>query len=153
MPIKNLDAILTAGVVPGTNKAESMVGIAWLREHGAEWDRVEFNVGLGPGVQLGPGTPDYVQRSATYSTRPRADMILYRGDSTAAVVEIKERIRGSAMGQVITYAHMLQADNPRLLQVYKIVVGATIVEGIKPVFDANGVVVELLPLAIPITQA
>lgn len=152
MPIANIDAILTAGVVAGTTKAESAIGIAWLREHWKEWDRVAFNVGLGPGVFLGPGVPEYVQRSATASTRPRADMIVYRGDHIAGIVEMKERIRGSAMGQLITYAHMLQSENPRLLQVYKYVAGGSILEGIRPVFEQQGIIIELFPLALPVSQ-
>lgn len=151
MPIPNIDAILRSGVVPGTNKQESAIGLAWLQAHWQEWDRVAFNFGLGPGMNLGASVPDYVQRSATASTKPRADIIVYRGPHTAAVVELKERIRGSAMGQVITYAHMLKADNPRLLDVLKIVAGATIMEEIRGVFEQNGVSIELFPAALPPT--
>lgn len=149
MALPNLDQILAAGVT-GTTKAEAAVGAAWLRKHGGEWDRVAFNVPMGPGLALWPGAPDYVVQAAAASTKPRADIIVYRDeDRTAAIVELKARIGGAAMGQVITYAHMLQADNPRLLQVYKIVAGNSIMEGIQPVFDRNGVEVELFPLAAP----
>lgn len=149
MAIPNLDQIIAAGVT-GTTKAESAVGSAWLREHGTEWDRVEFNVPMGPGVELWPGAPDYVVKSAQASTKPRADIVVYRnGDQTAAIVELKARIGGAAMGQVLTYAHMLQVDNPRLLQVYKIVAGNSILAGIQQVFEKNGVTVELFPLATP----
>jgi hypothetical protein len=152
MPIANIDAILAAGVVTGATKAESAIGMAWLRAHWQEWARVEFNRGMGPGLQLGDGAPEWLQRSATASTRPRADIVVYRGD-VAGVVELKERIRGSALGQVITYAHMLQADNPRLLQVYKYVAGASILDGIAPAFESNGVIIELFPYAIPLGLA
>jgi len=149
MPIPHIDAILTAGVIPGTDKNESAIGIAWLRKHWQEWDRVEFNVGLGPGVDLGPGVPAYVQKSATASTKPKADIIVYRGDHVAGVVELKARISGSALGQVLTYSHLLQRDNPRLLQVYKIVAGGSILTGIETVYEHAGVTIELFPLALP----
>jgi len=149
MPIPNIDQILAAGVT-GTTQAEAAVGKAWLEKHWQEWDRVEFNVPMGPGVTLWPGAPDYVVKSAQASTKPRADIIVWRNqDRSAAIVELKQRIGGAALGQVITYAHLLQADRPQLVQVYRIVAGASILEGIQPVFDHAGVSVELFPLAVP----
>jgi hypothetical protein len=148
MAIPNLEQILSAGVVTGATKQESAVGMAWLRVHGAQWDRVEFNVPMGPGITLWPGAPAYVQASAAASTKPRADIIAWRdNDQVAAVVECKGRIGGAAMGQVLTYAHMLAIDRPRLLQIYKYVAGVSILEGIQPVMEHNGVIVELYPLA------
>lgn len=150
MPIPNIDAILQAGVVAGTTQAETLIGLAWLKAHWREWDRVEFNVGLGPGISLPAGTPANYQKAANLSSKPRADIIVYR-PYTAGIVELKERIRGSALGQVLTYAHMLAADRPDLVQIYKTVAGAAILEGIQPVFAAQNVAIELFPLAVPPT--
>lgn len=142
MPIPNLLQIIASPLRIGGTELESAVGRAWLLKHGDEWDRVEFNVGLGPGIDLGPGYADYVQKAATASTKPRADMIVFR-DGSAAIVELKGRIGPSALGQLLTYWHMLQADNPKLLQVYKIVAGQTIQEGLQKVWENYGIIVEL----------
>ena len=148
MPIPNLDQIISSGVFIGSNKQEAAVGIAWLKEHGHEWDRVEFNVHLGPGITLPGSTPGYVQKSATASTQLRADMVLFR-DHSAAIVECKGRITASALGQLTAYGHLLKGDNPTLLHIYLYVAGQSIVPGLEPVYDRAGIIVELFPLAIP----
>lgn len=148
MPIPNIGAILSSNTQIGGNATETAVAKAYLVKHVDDFDRVEFNVGLGPGLVLGPGYADWVQRSATASTKPRADMILYNGD-TPTIVEVKGRISGSAMGQLLTYWHILKEDNPKLLNVYKTVAGNTIQEGLPAIFDRYGITIELFPAAAP----
>jgi hypothetical protein len=148
MPIPNIGAILGSNIQIGGNQIETAVAKAYLTLHVNDFDRVEFNVGLGPGLVLGPGYSDWVQRSATASTKPRADMILYRGN-TATIVEVKGRISGSAMGQLLTYWHILREDNPQLSEVYKVVAGNTIQDGLPPIFDRYGITIELFPAATP----
>ncbi len=144
MAIANIGAILASNVKIGGNARETDVAKAWLAKHVNDWDRVEFNVGLGPGITLPAGTPDWVQKSATDSTKMRADMIAYRGDY-AAIIECKGRIGPSALGQLLTYWHLLTADNPKLIQVYKIVAGQTIQDGLAPILHHSGVEIELFP--------
>jgi hypothetical protein len=142
MPLPNIGAILSSPLQIGGNKTETEVAKAWLRTHWEEWDRIEFNVGLGPGLNLGPGVPAYVQKAATASTKPRADMILYRGQA-AAIVEVKGRIGPSVMGQLLTYWHILHEDRPDLVQIYKIAAGNTIQAGQQPILERYGISVEL----------
>jgi len=148
MPIPNLGAILSSNLQIGGNKQETAVAHAYLIAHQNDFDRVEFNVGLGPGIDLGPGYEPWVQTAATASSKPRADMIGYRGN-TATLVEFKGRVGPSAMGQLITYWHILTQDNPALLQVYKVVAGNTIQEGLPSIFERYGIAVELYPGANP----
>lgn len=149
MSIANIGSILASPVQIGGNALETAVAKEYLIKHVEDFDRVEFNVGLGPGLKLGPGYADYVQLSATASTKPRADMILYRGD-VPTIVEVKGRIGPSAMGQLLTYWHILKEDNPKLLNVYKTVAGQTIQEGLSDIFERYGVTVELFPgAAVP----
>lgn len=145
--IPNIGVILSSHLKIGGNARETDVAKAWLAKHVNDWDRVEFNVGLGPGLTLPAGTPDWVQKSATDSTKLRADLIVFRGDY-AAIVECKGRIGPAALGQLLTYWHLLTADNPRLLQVYKIAAGQTIQDGITAIFQHAGVEVELFPETI-----
>lgn len=148
MSIPNIGTILSSGLQIGGDKIETAVAHAYLIKHVNDFDRVEFNVGLGPGIDLGPGFEPWVQKAATASSRPRADMIGYRGTS-ATIVEFKGRITPAAMGQVITYWHVLTEYNPALLQVYKVVAGQTIQDGLTPIFDRYGISVELFPGAEP----
>jgi hypothetical protein len=151
MSIPNIGAILASSLQIGGNAIETAVAKAYLAKHIEDFDRVEFNVGLGPGITLPAGTPAYVQKSATEGTKLRADMVLYRGN-TATIVEVKGRIYSAVMGQLLTYWHMLTEDNPKLLQVYKVAAGQTIQDGIGPILDRYGIIVELFPAAAPPPQ-
>lgn len=144
MPIPNIGAILSSNAQIGGNQIETAVAKQYLVKHVNDFDRVEFNVGLGPGLQLGPGYADWVQRSATASTKQRADMICWAGD-VPTIVEVKGRIYGAAMGQLLTYWHILKTDNPQLLTIYKTVCGNTIQDGLPELFERYGIQVELFP--------
>jgi hypothetical protein len=148
MSIPNLGSILSSNLQIGGNATETAIAHAYLIAHENDFDRVEFNVGLGPGIDLGPGYESWVQAAATASTKPRADMIGYRGNY-ATVVEFKGRIGPSAMGQLLTYWHILTEDNPTLVQVYKTVAGNTIQGGLPSIFQRYGITVELYPGAAP----
>lgn len=152
MPIPNIGAILGSSLQIGGNAIETAVAKAWLAKHQDDYDRVEFNVGLGPGVTLPRGTPAYVQKSATESTKPRADMVLYRGN-TATIVEVKGRLYSAVMGQLLTYWHILSKDKPTLDQIYKVAAGQTIQDGLLPILQQYGIEVELFPYAVSATQA
>lgn len=150
MPIPNIGAILSSPAQIGGTRTETAVAKAYLTAHVEDFDRVEFNVGMGPGLDLGPSFPPYVQAAATASTKPRADMILYRGH-TATIVEVKDRINPGALGQVLTYWNFMTVDHPELLQVYKVVAGRSIQPGLQAIWQNLGVTVELYPGAAPPT--
>lgn len=151
MSIPNLAAILASPVQIGGNANETAVAKAYLTLHQNDFDRVEFNVGLGPGVTLPWAAPAWVQKSATEGTKPRADMIAYRG-TTATIIECKGRIGPSAMGQLLTYWHILKEDNASLLTITKVAAGQTIQDGLQSIFDRYGIEVELFPWALPPSQ-
>ena len=147
MPIANIGAILSSGIQIGGNATETAVARAYLIRHVDDFDRVEFSVGMGPGITLPAGTPAYVQTSATASTKPRADMVLFRGDY-ATIVEVKDRLYSAVMGQLLTYWHMFTVDSPQYRQVYKVAAGISIQDGLQPILDQYGIQVELYPFAV-----
>lgn len=148
MSIPNIGSILSSGLQIGGDATETAVAHAYLIKHVDDFDRVEFNVRLGPGLVLGPGYPPYIQKMATANSQARADMIAYRG-TVPTIVEFKGNITPAALGQVITYWKLLTQDNPSLLQVYKVVAGQTVQLGLPAIFDQYGVSVELYPAAVP----
>jgi hypothetical protein len=148
MAIANLGQILATTRQIGGNQVETAVAKAYLQLHAADFDRVDLNVGLGPGLDLGPGYPPYVQAAATASTKPRADMILWRGD-VPTIVEVKDRAYGAVMGQLLQYWHLMKADNPKLLNVYKTVAARTVQPGLPAILDHVGITIELFPNVTP----
>lgn len=150
MPIPDIGRILASPKQIGGNACETAVIKAWLAKHYREYDRVEIERRLGPGLELPPGAPAYLQRCATVSWQLRADMICWSGN-TPTIVEAKERIGPDAIGQLLMYQRLLTKDNPTILQVYKIAAGQSICNGIESYFYDYGITVELFPGAIPPT--
>lgn len=148
MPIPNLGEIIASTKQIGGNACETAVLKAYLIEHVNDFDRVEFEVRLGPGLDLGPGAPAWLQRCATSSWQLRADMICWRGN-VPTIVEAKERLDGCAIGQLLTYTRLLTRDNPTLMQTYKVAAGLSIANGITDIFFDYGITVELFPWAQP----
>jgi len=146
MPISDIGQILSSTKQIGGTPTETAVLKAFLMQHVDDFDRVQFEVGLGPGIQLGPEYPDYMVRYAAKTYQLRADMICWRGN-VPTIVEAKDRLDGCAIGQLLTYTKLLKQDNPTLLQTYKVAVGLSICEGIRDVFWEYGVEVELFPWA------
>jgi hypothetical protein len=146
MAIANLGQILSSPKQIGGNAAETAVAKAYLIAHQNDFDRVDVEVKLGPGVTLGAEFPDYMQRWAKLSYALRADMICWNGN-TPTIVECKDRIDGRAIGQLLTYRELLVQDNPTILQVYKVAAGVTILNGISDIFFRYGITVELFPSA------
>lgn len=151
MALHNIGEILNSQKQIGGTQLETAIAKAYLISHVHDFDRVDFNVGLGPGLDLGGAYPPYVQAAATASTKPRADMILWRGE-VPTIVEVKGRIGPSAMGQLLTYWHIMREDNPKLLNVYKAVAGQTIQAGLPAIFERYGIHVELFPGVSPVTS-
>lgn len=148
MSIPNIGDILSSGLQIGGDATETAVAHAYLIKHVDDFDRVAFAVKLGPGVYPGPGYEPWVYKMAKANSQARADMIGYRGNY-ATIVEFKGHVTPSALGQVITYWHLLTADNPQLLQVYKVVAGESVQAGLPAIFQNYGVSVETFPGVAP----
>lgn len=144
MSIADIGFILSSPRQIGGDAIETLVAKAYLAKHVDDFDSVSFNVGLGPGCTLPYGTPAYVQKCADASSRLRADMICYRGN-TATIVEVKDRIYPAVMGQLLAYWHLLHDDRPDLMQIYKVAAGQSVQVGLVPVLQTYGISVELFP--------
>ena len=149
MPLSQIDYIRTLQNMPVLTPVESAIALAWLNLHWRDYDTVNFNVRLGEGVKLPPGSPDYMQKFVRASTAKRADMILTAGN-VATIVEVKVRIGASALGQLLTYQTLLQQANSDLAAVNLIAAGATIEPDIRAILFNHGISVEVFPsVAVP----
>lgn len=144
MPIKQIDYLRSLSQLAGLTALESAIAKAWLDEHYQEYDSVDFNVRVGSGVVLPPGSPDYVQKFARASTAKRADLVLHAGlDRT--IVEVKIRIGGSALGQLLTYQTLYRKDHPEVQRIFLIAAGQTIEPDVEEVLHSHGITVEIFP--------
>lgn len=144
MAITGLDQILASPILPGSTPQESAIGRAWLRKHAGDYDSVEFNVRVGQGVGLPPGTPQYVGLAAYASTTKRIDIVAHRGTSVD-IVELKEVLGLGAIGQLIGYSHLYLADHPATGHVGLIAAGLMTQADVAPVYAKTGIGIELFP--------
>jgi hypothetical protein len=146
MPIPDIGRILGSRKQIGGDATETAVAKAWLMKHADEYDRVEFEFHLGPGITMPPGTPAWLQTVATGSTQMRADMLLWRGNY-ATIVEVKGRLGPPTIGQLLTYERLFREDRPQIIEVSKVAAGLSIQAGMEPAFYHWGIAVELFPQA------
>jgi hypothetical protein len=129
---------------PGMRAEESAVARRWLRKYAAGYDRVEFNVRLGKGMELPAGASELDQRVALALSQKRADLVAFR-EASVAIVEVKVRISPAVIGQLHVYRDLLteQLGSGRVLDSWAI--GVDIQPDLRPTIERQGIVVELFP--------
>lgn len=103
---------------PGLISIEQDLWRSWLRDHEGDWDRFEYNVHVGAGVNV-PERPltedpelDRTLREAYRKwTQKKIDVVGFRGPSYT-IFEVEERPGTRALGQILTYRRLLHAQLP-----------------------------------------
>jgi len=102
----------------GLNSAESDLLRRFLRRRDDPVDRLETQVRLGPGEQLPDSRPEELRRSWQESSKLKLDALVVRQDARE-VVELKEHLRTSHIGQLLSYRYWLNiqrdSDSPMQL--------------------------------------
>lgn len=146
MPIEGIDFWLSLAQLPGLNVIESKIAKSWLAKHRDDYERVVFNMRLGAGVQLPPGTPDYILKAAKAGTTKRTDIVAFSNGSVT-IVEAKEQATFGALGQLLGYRRLYLQDNPQTGHVDMVIAAITQVADTAHVFAENNIKVELFPNA------
>lgn len=148
MPLANIDALLELSTIPGLRKPDTAIAKAWLRAHAAEYDAVEFNVRLGQGIVLPEGSdPSLVLFAQAVSTK-RADIVAHAGRDVT-IVEIKIRIGGAALGQLVLYRQLYRDAYPDTGNVRLIVAGQYLEPDVAATYAAHSIAIETFPAALP----
>lgn len=134
--------------LPERSKAESALAADFLVAHISEYTRFDFTVRVGQGQQPNPAHDPAVQANTVRGSRMIIDMIAYQGDQPW-IFEIKQRAIHHALGQVITYAHLWQLENPDAPTPRLGVIARTIEPDMEVVFPEYGVTVYLFPPDAP----
>lgn len=134
------DDILTAQqILP----LEKTVGRKWLLVHQAEYDRADFNVRVGKGVDIGPGYSAQFRKQAQDVSQRRIDIVLWKGNQPT-IVELKDNIGISAAGQLELYQSLLPALYPGTPAALLIVVGNSIGPDLQAYYDSRSIKVFLV---------
>ncbi|MGH9402857.1 MAG: hypothetical protein ACRD2P_12205 [Terriglobia bacterium] len=119
----NLAKIMQADrlTFPGMLPREILIFKNWLAMHETEYDKFDYNVRIGAGVDPGAVWPDYVRQQAIANSQLRIDAIAWKAEQPT-IIEVKDRAGASAIGQIVTYEAVWLKDNagspaPKLLLV------------------------------------
>lgn len=123
---------------PAMQVDEILVWRNWLQLHQAEYDRFDYNVRIGTGVDPGPAFPDNIRKMAIAIRSLRLDAVGWNGD-TPTIFEVKRRAGPENVGQLLTYravweAQQLSAAGPTL-----VLVASDVVAHILPVVQQSGI--------------
>lgn len=125
---------------PEKTQRESALLLDFLVRHIHEYDRVSFSVRIGEGI---PANPDHllgVQKSTTFSSRRRIDMVLWRG-LEVTLCEAKDRLGHSVLGQLLSDRQLWLEERPNDPEPKLIAIGRNTDEETERVLSAHGIVV------------
>jgi hypothetical protein len=87
---------------PGMQVREILIWKNWLYQNSTRFDRYEYNVRLGDGVDPGPSYPDSSRRMWIANSMKRVDVVAVRGGHVT-IIEVEENPGMTAFGQLAGY--------------------------------------------------
>lgn len=129
---------------PGMLPREILIFRNWLQMHESEYDRFDYNMRIGSGIDPGPTWPDYVRQSAIKNSQLRIDAVAWKG-TQATIIEVKDRAGASAIGQILTYEAAWTKDNPGTPVPKLLLVTNRLQHNMLPVLLKSGVAWEQVP--------
>jgi hypothetical protein len=100
---------------PGMQVREILIWKNWLYLNSTRFDRYEYNVRIGEGVDPGPSYPDSSRRMWIANSMKRVDVVAVKGGHVA-IIEVEENPGMTAFGQLAGYQTLwrnrIQAGGP-----------------------------------------
>jgi len=138
--------VLLMKFFPERTDKESVILLAYLASHIQEFDRLTFSRRVGQGLPPDPTHLPGVQANTVFSSKQRIDLLAWSG-TQPTIVEVKERVRPSALGQILSYRQLLLEEFPNAPEPRLVVAGLYSDEDTIRVLQAHGVDVYLYPPA------
>jgi len=128
---------------PGLLPREIIILRNWLKLQESKYDRFDYNVRVGQGMDPGPSFSDEVRQDAILNTQKRIDAVGYRG-LHVTLIEVKDRAGFSAVGQLVGYRELWQQEHrdgppPQLL-----LISNRVQPDLLPVLKASGIALDLV---------
>ena len=140
------DRLKAAGIkFPGLLPAEALIFNAWQNLHIREYDYFAFNVRIGAGVDPGPSWPQNVRQMAIDNSKKRVDAVGYQG-TTPTLVEVKQRAKLNALGQIVGYGVLWPREHPQDSQPRLLIVTDRPSADLEPICKSVGVGLEVVPV-------
>jgi hypothetical protein len=93
---------------PGMQLREILIWKNWFYGNSTRFDRYEYNVRLGDGVDPGPSYPDSSRRMWIANSMKRADVVAVKG-GLVTLIEVEENPGLTSFGQLAGYATLWRA--------------------------------------------
>jgi hypothetical protein len=84
------------------NPRDILVWKNWLYANSTRFDRYEYNVRLGDGVDPGPSYPDWARRMWTLNSMKRADVVAVKS-GRVTIIEVEDNPGLTSFGQLSGY--------------------------------------------------
>lgn len=129
---------------PAMSPAEVEIFKRWAALHEKEYDRFDFNVRVGKGIELGPTYSESARANARLNSQKRIDAVGYKGPQPT-IIEVKDRAGASALGEILTYGYLYVDDHPDQPSVYVLLVTNTLQPDMETVLIRFHIPWELVP--------
>ena len=110
----------------------------FLVRHLHQYDTVSFSVRIGEGVTANPAHLPGVQRSTTFSSRRRIDMVLWRNQQVT-LCEAKDRLRHDVLGQLLSDRQLWLEERPKDLEPKLIAIGRSSDQETERILSSHGI--------------
>lgn len=98
---------------PHMSAEESIIWTKFLIKFGSLYDRFDYDLRVGAGINADENEADYLKKDWYDLTRRRIDAVGYE-DKIATIFEIKQRSSFSAIGQLIGYKQLFNQTYPKI---------------------------------------
>lgn len=139
--------LLIRKAFPERTDGESAVIRAYLLDHLNEFDRLIFGKRVGRGTPPDPTHLPAIQQQTVLNTQKRIDILAWKGRQPV-IIEVKQRVTPSSLGQILTYLHHFGEEFPDAPDPELVVVGRESDPDTIAPLQAHGVTVYLYPEAV-----
>lgn len=130
---------------PGMQIDELLVWKAFLAAQHANYDRFDYNVRLGPGVDPGPSVMEPYRSAAIKLSQLRLDAVGWQGGNPT-IFEVERYAKPRNVGQILTYLAAWQAQNTASVDPHLAIVAASYNPSIQPVLEQHGIDLYIYPV-------
>jgi len=131
-------------VYPHMGPVETNIWTGFLKEHGKYFQKFEYDIHLGKGLELDPTEPEWLRRQTRYLTTRRVDAVGYT-DQEVWLFEVKPYIGASTIGQLVLYRDLWQKEKRDTRKIYMAAVGRHIGYDLDVTLEKYDIRVFLIP--------
>lgn len=130
---------------PGMQVAEILVWRAFLVVNGGSYDRIDYNVLLGPGITPPASLVEPYRTASINASKFRIDAVGWRG-ANPTIFEVERYARGRSIGQLLTYLALWEQEYATSASPGLVLVCGDYNPLILPAINANGIDLAVYPV-------